>query len=66
LLACFAAPASADYLAGEDAYYSGDYATAFRELTPLAESGDAYSAYFLGLMYAQGAAVLQIFKQAEF
>lgn len=57
MLACLAAPASADYSAGEEAYYRGDYATAFRELTPLAESGDAFSEYFLGLMYAQGAGV---------
>lgn len=66
LVACLAAPASADYSAGEEAYYRGDYATAFRELTPLAESGDVFSEYFLGLMYAQGAGVQQNFKQAEF
>ena len=65
-LMCLAAPAWADYSAGEDAYFRGDYATAFRDLTPLAESGDAFSEYFLGLMYVKGEGVPQDFKQAEY
>ncbi|MDE3051735.1 MAG: sel1 repeat family protein, partial [Nitrospirota bacterium] len=65
-LVCLAAPAWADYGAGEDAYHRGDYATAFRELTPLAENGDPSSEYFLGLMYVKGEGVPQDFKQAEY
>jgi len=39
LLAWFVTPAMADYNAGIAAYQRGDYATAFRELKPLAERG---------------------------
>jgi len=63
---CLAVPAWADYQAGKDAYYRGDYATAFRELSPLAANGDALSEYFLGLMYVEGEGVPQDFKQAEY
>jgi TPR repeat protein len=65
-LVYLAAPAWADHSAGEDAYYRGDYATAFRELTPLAESGDVFSEYILGLMYVKGEGGPQDFKQAEY
>lgn len=41
-----------DYDVGLVAYESGDYATALRELKPLAEQGHAGSQYILGLMYA--------------
>ena len=63
-LVCLAAPAWADYRAGEDAYYRGDYTTAFRELMPLAESGYAFSEYFLGLMYVKGEGVPRDSKEA--
>ena len=65
-LTCVAAPAWADYSAGEEAYYRGDYATAFRELNPLAANGDARAEYLLGLMYVKGEGVPQDFKQAEY
>ena len=65
-LTCVAAPAWADYSAGEEAYYRGDYATAFRELNPLAANGDARVEYLLGLMYVKGEGVPQDFKQAEY
>ena len=45
---CFAAPAWADFLAGEEAYYRGDYATAFRELIPLARVATPFPNIFLG------------------
>ena len=61
---CLAVPVWADYQAGKDAYYRGDYATAFRELSPLAANGDARSEYFLGLMYAKGEGVPLDFKEA--
>ena len=65
-LACLATPAWADYTAGKDAYDRGDYATAFGKLNPLAEGGDAFSEYLLGLMYVKGEGVPQDFKQAEY
>jgi hypothetical protein len=45
---------SADYQKGYAASQSGDFATALREWTPLAEQGDAGAQFNLGLMYAKG------------
>ena len=45
----------ADYKAGMDAYYRGDYAKALRELRPLAEHGNAQPQNVLGGMYDNGA-----------
>ena len=42
---------SADFQKGLDAYDRGDYATALREWTPLAEQGHAWAQYNLGVMY---------------
>jgi uncharacterized protein len=39
---------SADYEKGSAAYKSGDYATALREWTPLAEQGDARAQFQIG------------------
>lgn len=44
---------------GTDAYNRGDYATALKELKPLAERGDALAQYFLGHMYEKGNGVPQ-------
>ena len=55
---------SADFQKGFDAYERGDYATALREWTPLAEQGDARAQYNLGLMYYNGYGVLQDYKTA--
>ena len=54
----------ADYYKGFDAYQNGDYATALRELQPLAEQGDANAQYNLGLMYDKGLGVPQDEKTA--
>ena len=54
----------ADYYKGFDAYQSGDYATALRELQPLAEQGDVNAQVFLGMMYDKGLGVLQDYKTA--
>ncbi len=51
---------SADYQKGAAAYESGDYATALRELEPLAEQGDARAQYNLGWIYAEGRGVPRI------
>jgi hypothetical protein len=47
-----------------DAYSRGDYATAGREWLPLAQQGDAYAQYNLGLMYFNGQGVPQDYGQA--
>jgi len=54
------APAiAADIQKGLDAYLNGDYATAMREWTPLAEQGDLSAQYNLGLLYESGLGVAQ-------
>ena len=55
---------SADYLTGLTAYRGGDYATALRELTSLAEQGDAVAQYNLGVLYRDGQGVPQDYKTA--
>ena len=45
-----------DFDAGLEAYDAGDFATALREWTPLAEQGDATAQYSLGLMFYTGQA----------
>ena len=50
---------SADFNKGLKAYNSGDYATALREWTPLAEQGEADAQYNLGQMYRNGRGVPQ-------
>ena len=56
---------SADTQKARTAYQNGDYATALRELTPLAEQGDAVAQYNLGSMYRKGQGVLQDYKTAR-
>jgi len=55
---------SADFQKGLDAYKSGDYATALREWTPLAEQGHADAQFNLGSMYEYGEGVPQDDKNA--
>jgi TPR repeat protein len=47
----------ADYTAGLIAYEQGDYATALREWTPLAEQGIPEAQFKLGILYDQGLGV---------
>ena len=49
---------------GVAAYKRGDYATALRELRPLAEQGDAKAQYNLGLLYNNGDGVPQDYVEA--
>ncbi len=42
--------AFADYKAGKAAYDAGDYQTAYNQLLPLAEAGDAESQFLMGNM----------------
>lgn len=55
---------SADFQKGFTAAQSGDYATALREWTPLAEQGDAIAQFNLGVMYETGQGVPQDYKTA--
>ena len=48
---------SADFQKGLTAYKSGDFATALREWTPLAEQGNAAAQGNLGVMYEKGQGV---------
>jgi TPR repeat protein len=53
---------SADFQKGVTAAQSGDYATALRELKPLAEQGDAESQFNLGVMYENGQGISKDYK----
>jgi TPR repeat protein len=55
---------SADFQKGWTAYESGDYATVFREWTPLAKQGNARAQYLLGSMCNEGLGVPQDYKAA--
>src|SRR5262249_60219247 len=56
--------AGVDLAAGKRAYQQKDYATAFKELTPLAERGNADAQLILGKMYWKGEGVLKDPEQA--
>ena len=59
LFLVLATPAWAGFDEGVKAYKQGDYATALREMRPLAVDGDVRSQYGLGVMYARGQGVPQ-------
>ena len=59
LFGCTGVCKSADYQKGVTAYQSGDFATALREWTPLAEQGNVGAQYLLGVMYRKGLGVPQ-------
>ena len=54
----------ADFQKGLTAYERGDYATALREWTPLAEQGVADAQYNLGVMYGNGKGVPKDYETA--
>jgi len=62
---CLSAPAWADFKAGMDAHHRSDYATALREWQPLAEQGNAFAQYNLGLLYDNGQGVPKDYGQAR-
>jgi TPR repeat protein len=53
-----------DRTAAEAAYKAGDYATALRLISPLANQGDASAQFNLGLMYENGRGVPQDYAEA--
>ncbi len=54
----------ADFQDATDAYNKGDFKTAFNEIKPLAEQGNASAQYNLALMYDNGKGVLKDYKEA--
>ena len=56
--------AAAGFYEGDAAYKRGDFATALRELSPLANLGYAGAQYRLGVMYERGRGVPQDYKTA--
>ena len=54
----------ADFQDGLEASQKGDFKTAFKEWTPLAEQGDVKAQYNLGLLYLNGDGARQDFQQA--
>ena len=58
------APAWTGFYKGVAAYHRGDYATAIRELRPLAERGLAEAQLKLGIMYNKGQGVPQDYAEA--
>jgi uncharacterized protein len=56
---------SADWAKGYAAFKGGDYATALKEWTPLAEQGDAFAQHNLGVMYGNGQGVPQDYVRAH-
>ena len=64
LLASTGVSWSGDYLTGLTAYRSGDYVTALRDWTRLAEQGDALAQSSLGFMYEKGRGVPKDDKEA--
>ena len=53
-----------DFQKGLEAVQKGDFKTALREWSALAEQGDADAQYNLGLMYRKGDGVTQDYKEA--
>jgi uncharacterized protein len=68
LLACllWSGGAQADYNQALAAYKAGDYDSALREWTPLAEQGDPSSQASLAVMYYQGAGVARDYAKAAY
>ena len=64
MLLCARLSAAADLTSAKQAYEKKDYATAFKELTPLAEQGNAEAQFLLGKMYWMGQGVLKDGDQA--
>ena len=58
------APAWAGFDEAAAAYRRGDYATAIRELRPLAKQGDAKAQFNLGVVYERGQGVPQDYAEA--
>jgi uncharacterized protein len=54
----------ADFSKGANAYNSGDYKTAFKELLPHAKEGNSEAQWVLGIMYRWGYGILKDYSEA--
>ena len=63
-VAIAAAVSAQDFNKGLSAAQSGDFATALKEWTPLAEQGNVHAQSNLALMYIRGDGVTQDYKKA--
>ena len=57
---------AADFKKGLDAAKKGNFETALKEWRPLAEQGDLYAQYNLGLMYDYGGGVIEDYTLAVY
>ena len=57
---------AADFKKGLDAAKKGNFETALKEWRPLAEQGDSYAQYNLGLMYDYGEGVIEDYTLAVY
>ena len=57
---------AADFKKGLDAAKKGNFETALKEWRPLAEQGDSYAQYNLGLMYDYGLGVIEDYTLAVY
>lgn len=64
LVVLTATMAWADYETGATAFLDGDYATALKELRPLAEKGNSNAQFFLGVMYGMGQGARQDYAES--
>jgi hypothetical protein len=64
VLVALVAPVWADFAAGEKAFVERDFDTAWKELYPLAQNGDARAMEAVGCMYLDGYGVKQDNSQA--
>ena len=64
LLLCVSSSAGADLKSAKRAYEQKDFAAALKELTPLAEQGNADAQLLLGEMYMKGQGVVKDSEQA--
>lgn len=56
---------AADFASGMRAYETGNFEAAIRELSPLAEQGNAKAQYQMGLIYHNGDGIPQSYKEAS-
>ena len=56
--------AAADLSVGQQAFHNGDYATALKELLPLARQGNSLAQSYVGFLYENGKGVQQDYAEA--
>ena len=66
VLLAFQQSAWAGFTEGASAYNNKNYALAYKEILPLAKTGNADAQHLLGLMYYMGRGLPQDYKQAMF